>query len=88
VETTMTTQLMSWDGATLRSASAEVLAEFAEVERELRRVGVEVPPVSATDTVTTRFWTLMLRAPAYDRASLNVGEPSDTEVLEQLFEIV
>ena len=66
----MTTQLVSRDGATIPGAGAGVLAEFAEVERELRRMGVEVPPVSPTDTVTTRFWTLMLRAPAYDRACL------------------
>jgi hypothetical protein len=66
----MTTQLLSRDGATIPGASAAVLAEFAEVERELRRMGVEVPPVSPTDTVSTRFWTLMLRAPAYDRACL------------------
>lgn len=66
----MTTQLMSRDGAMIPGASAAVLAEFAEVENELRRMGVEVPPVSPTDTVTTRFWTLMVRAPAYDRACL------------------
>ncbi|HTK61656.1 MAG TPA: hypothetical protein VL595_04735 [Pseudonocardia sp.] len=66
----MITHLLPRAGATIQGASAAVLAEFAEVERELRRVGVEVPPVSPTDTVTTRFWTLMLRAPAYDRACL------------------
>lgn len=53
---------------TLGEASPEELAEFADVERELERVGVPVPPASPMDTVTSRFLALLARASDYDRA--------------------
>jgi hypothetical protein len=53
---------------TLAEACPETIAEFADVERELQRVGLPVPPTSPMDTVTGRFLALLAQAADYDRA--------------------